>query len=155
MKSVFLSLFALLMVASCKKECHHATNLCAEPEIGMGDCITDSTYVKPLILGKWNWTQTVNSWATTKSNPCTDSLNYTYEFLSNKDVKVYLNGSHSSTSHYGFVQTWTSEIAISNDSTFSEHPGIYTAQGAVRLCGNYLIIDNSPVDGPKSIFLKE
>ena len=155
MKNIFLLLSFSLLISSCKKDCHHTPNLCKEPEIGMGDCITDSNQLKTLLLGKWNWTQSVSSWTTVKANPCTDSLNYTYEFLSNKDVNVFVNGNYSSTSHYAFVQTWTSEIDIHSDSTFTEHPGIYTANGAVRLCGTYLIIDNSPVDGPMHIFVKE
>lgn len=155
MRDIFLAVLVLFLIASCKKECRHNSDLCAEPEIGMGDCITDSNYVKPLILGKWNWTQTVSSWTMAKANPCTDTLNYTYEFLSGGDVKVFVNGNYSSTSQYTFVQTWTSEIEISNDSTFTTYPGIYSAQGSVRLCGNYFIIDNSPVDGPMHIFLKE
>ena len=154
-KQIFLFLFLAFIISSCCKKKEATPNLCAEPEIGMGDCITDSNYVKPLLLGKWNWTQSISSWTSTKTNPCTDSLNYTYEFLSNKDVKVFVNGNYSYTSHYAFVQTYTSEIDIHSDSIFTEHPGIYSANGAVRLCGNYLIIDNSPVDGPMHIFVKE
>jgi hypothetical protein len=159
MKIFLPFLITLFSISSCKKECHHPsvtpTDLCAEPQIGDGDCITDSNQLKTLILGKWNWTQTLTwSWEENKANPCTKNLNYTYEFLSNGDVKVYIDGNYSATSHYAFVQTWTSEILI-RDTSMTAHPEIYNSNGGVRLCGNYLIIDNSPVDGPKTTFLRE
>ena len=160
MKKIFPFLFTIALLSSCKKEphhCHHnpapAVDLCAEPQIGMGDCITDSNYVKPLILGKWNWTQT-SVWGQV-DNPCTKNLNYTYEFLNIGKVKVYIGSIYSYSSDYTFVQTWTSEISITDTTMASIHPEIYNAHGAVRLCGNYLLIDNSPVDGPRIVFLRE
>ncbi len=157
MKNILFLIAIMICAASCKKECKHnpPVDLCAEPEIGIGDCITDSNQVKPLILGKWNWTQTIPGWSVTKKNPCTENLNYTYEFLNNGKVKIYVDSIYSSTADYTFMQTWTSEISVTDTSTFSIHPEIYNANGAVRICGNYLIIDNSPVDGPRITFLRE
>lgn len=155
MKNILPLLLTIVFISSCKKECHHTTtpNLCAEPEIGIGDCITDSNYVKPLILGKWNWTQTlIWSREENKENPCTKNLNYTYEFLNNGKVKVYGDSISPMTCDYIFLQTWTSEISIIAPVLAVYQ--IYNARGAVRICGNYLIIDNSPVDGPKITFLR-
>ena len=157
MKRLLPLLLVIVLVSACKKECHHTTtpDLCADPQIGDGDCITEPEQLKTLLLGKWNWTQTLTwGWAENKANPCTKNLNYTYEFLNNGNVKVYVDGNYSATSKYDFVQSWTSEISIT-DTTMSTHPEIYNARGAVRLCGNYLVIDNSPVDGPKITFLRE
>lgn len=158
MKKIFLALLFAAVLSSCKKECHRyeTPDLCAEPEIGIGDCITDSNQLKALIPGKWNWTQTLTwNWQENKDNPCTKNLNYTYEFLNNGKVNVYVDNTYSGTSNYTFVQSWTSEISITDTATFAVHPEIHNARGAVRFCGNYLIIDNSPVDGPKITFVRE
>lgn len=142
----------LLLIAACKKDCHNNVNLCIEPDLGMGDCITDSNQVKQFIFGKWNWTQT-ETWGM-KRNPCTDTLNYTYDFIGNGQVRVFVNGTLASVAKYEFSQNWVSWISIS-DTTATAHSEIFNAGGGVRLCGIYLIIDNSPVDGPKLIFRKE
>ncbi len=154
MKNFLLLALIVATVSSCNKKCHHQnSDLCAEPEIGIGDCITDSNVLKTALLGKWNWTQ-ASVWGRVE-NPCIKSLNYTYEFLTDGKVKVYLNGSYSATANYTFGHVWTSVISITDTTTASIHPEIYNTHGAVRLCGNYLIIDNSPVDGPKNTFLRE
>lgn len=159
MKNILPLLLVLLLASSCKKKCDHnniTPDLCADPRIGDGDCVTNPEQLKTFMLGKWNWTQTLTwGWEENKQNPCTKNLNYTYEFLNDGNVKVYVDGTYSATSKYEFVQSWTSEISITNDSIMSIHPEIYSARGAVRLCGNYLVIDNSPVDGPKTTFVKE
>lgn len=153
MKKLFFPAIFLLLIASCCKEKDTVYNLCSEPELGMGDCITDSNQVKALLLGQWNWTQTVSeAWTTYKRNPCTDSINYSYHFLPNGRVNVFENGNYTSTARYTFMQNWESQIAISDTFTGATHPMIYNLSGGVRICGNYLIIDNSPVDGPKLIF---
>lgn len=158
MKIFIPFLLIFVSVSSCEKECYRKPippqDLCADPQIGIGDCITDSNQLKTLILGKWHWTQTL-TWnrQENKANPCTKNLNYTYEFLTDGKVNVYVDSVYSATSHYSFVQSWTSEILI-RGTTMTEYPEIYNASGAVRLCGNYLIIDNSPVDGPKITFLR-
>lgn len=146
-------LFVLLIVsmASCHKDCNKPT-LCDEPIIGNGDCITDSNQLKSLILGKWNWTQT-QTWGLTE-NPCTKNLNYSYQFLNNGDVVVFKDGGYWGTSKYSFGHTWVDEISIESDSV-NQTSNFHIAGGAVRLCGNYLIIDNSPVDGPMIIFVKD
>lgn len=154
MKNIVALLIVILFISSCcKKETKTIQSLCAEPEIGMGDCITDSNYVKPLLLGKWNWTQTISSWTQAKTNPCTDTFNYAYEFLGNGNLKVYENGIFTSNAHYTFYQSYESGISITDTFT-SSHPEAHGAIGGVRICGNYLIIDNSPVDGPKIIFVR-
>lgn len=155
MKNLLLLVIIIAGISSCHKKCHrqNPSDLCVEPQIGIGDCITDSNQLKTLILGKWNWTQT-SVWGQVE-NPCTKNLNYTYEFLNDGKVKVYLNGSYSVTANYDFRQNWTSEIWIIDTTTASIHPEIYNAHGAVHLCGNYLVIDNSPVDGPKITFLRQ
>ncbi len=155
MKNLFLLLAVLLFIsACCKKKNEPLQNLCAEPEIGMGDCITDSNQLKLLLPGQWRWTQTINSWTQQKTNPCTDTFNYAYEFLGNGNLKVYENGVFTSNAHYTFYQNYGSGISITDTFT-SVHPMAHGARGGVRICGQYLIIDNSPVDGPKTIFIRK
>lgn len=141
-------LLPLLLNACCKHE-KLAQDLCVEPVIGMGDCITDTNYVKPLILGKWNWTQSINSWTQEKTNPCTNQKNYSYEFNGNGTLKYYENGNYKYSGVFSFSQNQGISIQLFYNSSY--HPN---ESGWVSVCGNYLIIDDSPVDGPKSIFLK-
>ncbi|MFN8322014.1 MAG: hypothetical protein U0T74_05100 [Chitinophagales bacterium] len=153
MRNLFLSGLFLLALASCCKEKDALYDLCTEPEIGNGDCITDSNQVKPLLLGKWNWTQTVSeAWTTYKKNPCSDSIYYSYEFLPLGRVNIFENGQFTSTANYAFVQNWESQIIITDTFFNPNHPMIYNFSGGVSICGKYLIIDDSPVDGPKLIF---
>ena len=153
-KQIFLFLFLAFAVSSCCKKNEAAPNLCAEPEIGMGDCITDSNHLKTLILGKWNWTQTKSeAWVTYKANPCTDTFNISFNFQNNNSITIFEKGSQTSTGTYTFFQNYTSSISIT-DTTPSSHPQLHELSGAVRICGKYLIIDNSPIDGPMQIFLR-
>lgn len=152
---VGLLVTVLLLAACCRKNHLIVPDLCKDPAIGMSDCITDTNHLKSLIIGKWNWTQTETEFFTTnKRNPCTEKFNYSYEFLNNGQVNIYENGQQTSVGIYHFYFDWQSSMAIADTFSSTLHPEIYNAAGGVRLCGNYLIIDNSPVDGPKLIFLK-
>lgn len=98
------------MITSCCKEKDTVYNLCSEPELGMGDCITDSNQVKPLLLGQWNWTQTVSEAWTTYKRLGIYSINYSYHFLPNGRVNVFENGNFTSTARYTFM----AELGIAN-----------------------------------------
>ena len=154
MKQIFLFLFLAFAISSCCKKKEATPNLCVEPQIGIGDCITDSNQLKNLIIGKWNWTQTKSeAWVVYKENPCTDTFNLALDFQNNNLVRIFENGNYTSTGTYTFFQNYTSSISII-DTLPSSHPQLHQLTGAARICGNYLIIDNSPVDGPIQIFLK-
>ena len=149
MKQIFLFLFLALAISSCCKKKEATPNLCVEPNLTTGTCITDSNQIKTLILGKWNWTQSINSWTQAKTNPCTDTIYRAYEFLNNGEVKYSENGNYKSTGTYHFYS--------GSGFTIEAHdaPSLFWLNGWVSVCNSYLIIDDSPVDGPKDIFLKD
>ena len=142
----------LLSVAcfSCsKKKESGQQDLCAEPVVNAATtCVYDSNQIKALILGKWHFTQSVSSWTQQKTNPCTDSLYRSYEFLAGGAVKYFENGNYISTGSYTFTQGYAYSLSAS-DSAGRFHLG-----GPISICDNYLVIDDSPVDGPRDIFIK-
>jgi len=145
-KQIFLfCALALCMSSCCKKEVVKQ-DLCAEPTIESSSCTTDSNRIKIAILGKWNWTQTISeAWVVYKANPCTDTVNRSYEFLMNGTIKYSENGNYKSTGTYSFQ---------SGSIYAHDMPLTFELSGWVSICDNYLIIDNSPVDGPKEILLR-
>lgn len=145
MKKLLLFICILAGLIGCHKKETELQNLCAEPAIVESTCTTDSSRLPALIIGKWNWTQSISSWTNQKTNPCTDTVNRSYEFLSNGTVKYYRNGNYVSTGNYHLSSAGIS--ASDNNSTFA-------LAGWVSICGSYLIIDDSPVDGPKDIYIK-
>ena len=145
-KQIFLFLFLAFAISSCCKKEVVKQDLCAEPAIVNTTCTSDSNEIKIAILGKWNWTQTISeAWVSYKANPCTDTINRSYEFFNNGEVKYSENGSYKATGTYTY--TLGSIYAHDASSTF-------WLSGWVSICNNYLIIDNSPVDGPKEILVK-
>lgn len=149
MKQLVLFLLLSFVLTSCCKKELHIQNLCAEPNIISNTCTSDSNQIKILILGKWNWTQSINSWTQAKTNPCTDSINYSYEFISNGTIKYFENGSYKYPGVYSFSPNQGISIQVFEDS--AAH---FRESGWVSICNNSLIIDDSPVDGPKDIFLR-
>ena len=149
MKQIFLVLILATGMASCCKHEKLPQNLCAEPQIENASCITDTSQIKILLPGKWNWTQSVNSWTMAKTNPCTDSINFSYEFFSNGTAKYFENGTYKYPGTYSFSQSQGMSVQLFYDSAYHYHES-----GWVSVCNNHLIIDDSPVDGPKDIFVK-
>src|SRR4051812_35585023 len=92
----------LLLVSACKKE-RQVRSLCDEPAINNNNCITDSNQVKSVIVGRWDWTQSINSWTQGKTNPCTDTLNQGYEFFADGSVKYFENNVYITTGTYQFT----------------------------------------------------
>lgn len=145
-----ISLFLILAISissCCKKESINQT-FCGEPTIVDSTCTLDSNQIKAQIIGKWNWTQSISSWTMQKTNPCTDSINRQYEFQTNGTVKYSENGTYKSTGTYFFESSSGFKIRA-NDT-----PSTFWLNGWVSICDNYLIIDDSPVDGPKDIYVK-
>jgi hypothetical protein len=121
----------------------------AEPVVNAATtCVYDSNQIKALILGKWHFTQSVSSWTQQKTNPCTDSLYRSYEFLAGGAVKYFENGNYISTGSYTFTQGYAYSLSAS-DSALR-----FSLGGPISICNNYLVIDDSPVDGPRDIFVK-
>lgn len=151
MMKTFLFFLALLMgISSCKKE--KQQNLCDEPALSGNSCVTDSSQIKILVLGKWNWTkqEVYGISGYTSSNPCTANINYAYEFFADGTVKYYENGNLLQTNTYHFDNNSNFRILVNPMCVgCAEHS---SAMGWVSICNGYLVIDNSPVDGPKDIF---
>lgn len=150
MKQALLFLLLSLAVFSCSKKNENKTqDLCAEPVVNAANtCVYDSNQIKALILGKWHFTQSVSSWTQQKTNPCTDSLYRSYEFLSGGLVKYFENGAYITTGQYTFTQGYAFSLNA-GDSAMR-----FMLGGPVSICNNYLVVDNSPVDGPRDIFVK-
>jgi hypothetical protein len=147
-KQIFLFLLLAFTISSCCKKKEATPNLCAEPAIENSTCTTDSNQIKLAIIGKWSWTQSISSWTMQKTNPCTDTINRSYEFLSNGEVKYSENGSYKSTGNYHFESGSGFQISAHDASSN------FWLSGWVSICNNYLIIDDSPVDGAKMTFVK-
>lgn len=150
MKQIILFLFLSVAFFSCSKKKEAVQqDLCAEPVVNAANtCVYDSNQIKALILGKWHFTQSVSSWTQQKTNPCTDSLYRSYEFLAGGAVKYFENGNYISTGSYTLAQSYAYSISAT-DSAGRFHLG-----GPISICDNYLVIDDSPVDGPRDIFVK-
>lgn len=149
MKHFFVGAALLALLAGCCKKTDAPHSLCDEPTINHSTCTTDSNQVKALILGKWNWTQTISSWTQQKTNPCTDSVNRSYEFLNNGVIKYSVNGAYQSTGTY-WLNTGAGLSLGAQDSAST-----FVLSGQVSICDNYLVVDNSPVDGPLIILVKQ
>lgn len=149
MKSTLYILTLCLTLGACCKHEKLAQDLCVEPNLNSGTCVTDTAQIKALIAGKWNWTQQINSWTQAKTNPCTEQKNYSYEFFDNGTVKYYENGNYTYSGIYSFSQSQGITIQLQINAANQ----VYET-GWVSVCNNYLVIDNSPVDGPKGIFIR-
>jgi hypothetical protein len=147
MKHIILFLLLALALFSCHKKEAVQQDLCAEPALG-NTCVTDTTRLKSLIVGKWHWTQSISSWTMQKTNPCTDTINRSYEFLTGNQVKYFENGVYVSTGTYQFNNGYTYSLYVNIPQP---HFGF---SGGVTICDNYLVVDDSPVDGPKMIFVR-
>lgn len=143
--AIFLLLF---FIASCHKNCHHAGSLCDEPNLGIGECITDSNQLKPLIIGKWNWTQTMAGWTMEKTNPCTESRQRSYVFEADGTARYFENDTLKGTGYYYFWNNSGSKITV-RDSAYT-----FGTSGWIKVCGSYLVIDEMPVDGNKETFVR-
>ena len=81
------------------------------------------------------------------------SKNYSYEFKSDGTIKHMENSVLKETMYYSFQASSGTQIFIEDSMSHLYHPFV-SASGWVSICNNYLIIDDSPVDGPKDIFVK-
>src|ERR1043165_1034707 len=137
MKQIII-LFSLIVIllSACKKE-RQAHNLCDEPNINSNNCLTDTNQVKTAILGRWDWTQSINSWTQAKTNPCTDTINRGYEFFADGTVKYFENNS--------YVTTGTYQFSVSQGMTIHAYnPTLnFALAGWVSVCDDYLIVDDS------------
>ena len=148
MKHYTLLLLLLMMMAACKKEKCDRT-LCDEPAIDNSSCTSDSLQCTLLILGKWDWTQTIGSWTLATFNPCTDSVHRSYEFLNNGSVLYYENDQLLSNGTYSFSNS-SGLMLNAQDSLVT-----FALGGWVSICDDYLVVDASPVDGAKVTLMKQ
>jgi hypothetical protein len=152
MKHTIVLLILVTLFSSCKKE--KATSLlCLEPSVDQNSCIFDSNQLKAAIVGRWNWTQTrtVTFLPLTKNNPCTDNIAVTYQFNNNGTFNYYENEIYLGTGNYYIgVRDNVTYFGMSGSGFTFPH-----LAGITGLCNNYLVFDNSDVDGPITTLVKE
>lgn len=149
MKFTAILTLLLLFLVSCKKE--KQSTLCAEPTYNT-TCVTDSASLTTLILGKWDWSRRM-VWGFTESvqTPCTENYDYSYEFFADGTVKHYKNGIFNQGMFYRFSNESGVQMVIEDSATHQNQPQGGTGMW-VSICGDYLMLDTSPVDGPKLTF---
>jgi hypothetical protein len=146
--STCLILFAVLLLAACKKE-NKQQSLCDEPQINPNTCTTDYNQVRAQLPGRWTWTQTSGGWLPVVFTPCTDSVNRSYIFYNNGTVRYFENNMFISAGNYTLQQSSGLQLhATDSASTF-------VLNGEVSICDNYLLVDAQPVDGARVILVRQ
>jgi hypothetical protein len=110
-------------------------------------CQKDNETISDLIIGRWDWVNSVSPWTGQVSNPQTTGYSITLEFTSDGSLKEYKNDTLSTTTNYSI------EI---NSTDPDKNILIYDTEirTQVSLYNDSLILNSAYVDGPVSTYIR-
>ena len=126
-KSIVLTVIALLLMSACVKE--------------------NSNSFADLIIGKWEWVESVSPWTGLVKNPQTEGYTQTLEFTAKGTMKWYLDDTLMNSTNYR-IELYSSEP--------DKYELIYDKDlRAYISCENdSLSLNSAYVDGPISIYVR-
>jgi len=100
-----------------------------------------------LIIGKWEWIETVSPWTGLVNNPLTEGYSRTLEFSTQGKMNWYKNDTLMNSTNYHIEK-------YSNDPDKCEI--IYSSElrAHISLVNDSLFLNSAYVDGPISIFVR-
>ena len=111
-------------------------------------CQKDSEPISDLIIGRWDWVNSVSPWTGQVSNPQTVGYSLTIEFTNDGIMKEYKDGTLSNSTNY-IIEINSSE---SNRNFLTYNSGI---RSQVYIDNDSLILNAAYVDGPVSTYIRK
>jgi hypothetical protein len=110
-------------------------------------CKKDGESISDLIIGKWDWVESVSPWTGLVSNPQTIGYSITLEFTCDRNLKEYRNDTLISSTSF------TIEI---NSNDPDKYFLIYGTEirSQVSLVNDSLILNSAYLDGPVSKYIR-
>ncbi len=101
--------------------------------------------ISDLIVGKWEWVRTENSWTGIVSNPHTAGYSLSIEFTDHSILKEYKNDTLIISTNYSIETSSTDP----NSNILIYNPG---ASANIYINNDTLILNNAYIEGPVSFF---
>ncbi len=111
-------------------------------------CQKDSETISDLIIGRWDWVNSVSPWTGQVSNPQTVGYSITLKFTIDGVMKEYKDGTLSNSTNY-IIEINSSE---SNRNYLTYNSGI---RSQVYIDNDSLILNSAYVDGPVSTYIRK
>lgn len=111
-------------------------------------CQKDSETISDLIIGRWDWVNSVSPWTGQVSNPQTVGYSITLEFTIDGVMKEYKDGTLSNSTNY-IIEINSSE---SNRNYLTYNSGI---RSQVYIDNDSLTLNSAYVDGPVSTYIRK
>jgi len=126
-KCIVLTFIAILLTSACEKE--------------------NSTSLADLIIGKWDWVESVSPWTGLVKNPSTEGYSQTLEFSAEGIMKSYRNDTLINSTNY--------HIEISSTEPV-KYELIYSSElkAFISLANDSLFLNSAFVDGPISNYVR-
>jgi hypothetical protein len=111
-------------------------------------CQKDRSTFSEIIIGKWEWLESVSPWTGLVTNPQTAGYSITLEFTSDGIMNEYKDGTMSNSTNYSI------EINLNepNKNMLTYDSGI---SSQVYIVNDSLIINAAYVDGPVSSYIRK
>jgi hypothetical protein len=111
-------------------------------------CQKDIETYSDLVIGRWDWVNSVSPWTGQVSNPLTVGYSVTLEFTIDGVMREYKDGTLSNSTIYSF------EInSIESNSNFLTYNSGIRSQ--VYIGNDSLILNAAYVDGPVSTYIRK
>ena len=111
-------------------------------------CQKDSETISDLIIGRWDWVNSVSPWTGQISNPQTVGYSLTLEFTIDGVMREYKDGTLSNSTNYSIEINSTE----SNRNFLTYNSGI---RSQVYIGNDSLILNAAYVDGPVSTYIRK
>lgn len=121
--------------------------LCIIAVLSSGCTKEKSETFTDLIIGKWEWVESVSPWTGLVKNPLTEGYSQTLEFSTEGMMKWYQNDTLMSSSNY-HIEKYSNEP--------DKYDIIYNSdlRAHISLVKDSLFLNSTYVDGPISIFVR-
>lgn len=113
-------------------------------------CSKDNDSPNNQIIGKWEWTETINSWTGIKYTPESEGYSQISVYKADNTVEYYKNGELTGTESYQIEEIQNPpESSIGAKTTFLI---INTTKIPFTIQKDMLVLNQAYVDGPTSIY---
>ncbi|HBC79789.1 MAG TPA: hypothetical protein DCZ51_14240 [Bacteroidales bacterium] len=110
-------------------------------------CQKDSETISVLIIGKWDWVNSVSPWTGQVSNPQTAGFSMILEFTVDGNLREFRNDTFITSMNYSIEE---------NSANPNQYSLIYGSDLRTQIClvRDSLILNSAYVDGPVSTFIR-
>ncbi|RIJ48574.1 hypothetical protein D1614_08540 [Maribellus luteus] len=113
-------------------------------------CSKDDDSPNKQIIGKWEWTETINPWTGIKYTPQSEGYSQISVYKADNTVEYYKNGELTGTESYQIEEIQNPpESSIGAKTTFLI---INTTKIPFTIQNDFLVLNQAYVDGPTSIY---